>query len=183
MGAHPAAGTVRRPGSGDLLSYGPAATSAPACVTSIPAQPMVPYKGSGVWDLAVRLQFRVLAAWAVTAMLFGVVIGSLAGNVGQFLTSPNSQDLMKKLGGAQALTDAFMAAEIAIMGILAAAYGLSAVNHLRSEETAGHTETLRGTATTRALGHQPLWRRTGRGGPVDVVDRAVGRCRCRSCPA
>jgi ABC-2 type transport system permease protein len=104
----------------------------------------------GVWDLAVRLQFRMLAAWAVAVVLFGVVIGSLAGNVSQFLTSPNSQDLMKKLGGAQALTDAFMAAEIAIMGILAAAYGLGAVNHLRSEETAGHTEALLGTATTRA---------------------------------
>jgi ABC-2 type transport system permease protein len=104
---------------------------------------------NGVWDLAVRLQFRMLAAWAVAVVVFGVVIGSLASNVTQFLTSPNSQDLIKKLGGAQALTDAFMAAEIAIMGVLVAAYGLSAANHLRSEETAGHTEALLGTATTR----------------------------------
>jgi ABC-2 type transport system permease protein len=35
------------------------------------------------------------------------------------------------------------------MGILVTAYGLSAANHLRSEETAGHTEALLGTATTR----------------------------------
>lgn len=107
-------------------------------------------KLNGVWDLAVRLQLRMLAAWAVAVVVFGFVIGSLASNVTQFLTSPNSQDLIKKLGGAQALTDAFMAAEIAIMGILVAAYGLSAANHLRSEETAGHTEALLGTATTRA---------------------------------
>jgi ABC-2 type transport system permease protein len=103
----------------------------------------------GVWDLAVRLQFRMLAVWAIAVVLFGVVIGSLAGNVGQFLTSANSQAMMRKLGDAQGLTDAFMAAEIAIMGILAAAYGLSAVNCLRSEESAGHTEALLGTDTTR----------------------------------
>lgn len=104
---------------------------------------------NGVWDLAVRLQFRMLAVWAVAVVVFGVVIGSLASNVTQFLSSPNSQDLIRKLGGAQALTDAFMAAEIAIMGVLVAAYGLSAANRLRSEETAGHTEALLGTATTR----------------------------------
>ncbi len=103
----------------------------------------------GVWDLAVRLQNRVLLAWAVAFVVFGVVIGSLAGNVNQFLTSPNAQDLIKKLGGAQGLTDAFLAAEIAITGILAAAYGLAAANRLRSEETAGHTEALLWTATTR----------------------------------
>src|SRR5664280_3763714 len=104
---------------------------------------------SGVWDLAVRLQSRALAAWAVSFVIFGFVIGSLENNVSQFLTSPNAQDLIKKLGGAQALTDAFLAAEIAIMGILVACYGLSAANHLRSEEAAGHTEALLGTATTR----------------------------------
>src|SRR5665647_424963 len=103
----------------------------------------------GAWDLAVRLQNRVLVAWAAAVVVFGVVIGSLASSVTHFLTSPNAQDMIKKLGGAQALTDAFLAAEIAIMGILVACYGLSAANHLRSEETAGHTEALLGTATTR----------------------------------
>jgi len=103
----------------------------------------------GVWGLARRLQDRILVAWAVTFVLFGVVIGSLASNTGQFLTSPQAQDMIRKLGGAQALTDAFLASEIAIMGIIAAAYGLSAVNHLRSEEGAGHTEALLATATTR----------------------------------
>src|SRR5665811_2020559 len=104
---------------------------------------------AGVWDLAVRLQDRMLVAWAVTVVVFGVVVGSLASSVTDFLSSPNAQDLIKKIGGAQALTDAFLAAEIAIMGVLVAAYGLSAANHLRSEETAGHTEALLGTTTTR----------------------------------
>jgi ABC-2 type transport system permease protein len=104
---------------------------------------------SGVWDLAVRLQVRVLMAWAVAFVIFGVVIGSLVSNVAELLSSPNAQDLIKMLGGRQALTDAFLAAEISMMGTLAAAYGVSAANHLRSEEAAGHTEALLGTATTR----------------------------------
>jgi ABC-2 type transport system permease protein len=107
---------------------------------------------SGVWDLAVRLQDRMLVAWASTIVVFGVVIGSLANSVTDFLSSPNAQDLMTKLGGSQALTDAFLAAEIAIMGVLVAAYGLMAANHLRSEEAAGHTEALLATTTTR-----PRW--------------------------
>ena len=104
---------------------------------------------SGVWDLAVRLQYKVLLAWAVAFVVFGVVIGSLASNVAELLSSPNAQDLIKLLGGRQALTEAFLAAEISIMGLLAAAYGVSSANHLRSEEAAGHTEALLGTATTR----------------------------------
>ena len=64
---------------------------------------------SGVWDLAVRLQYRVLLAWAVAFVVFGVVIGSLASNVEELLSSPNAQDLIKLMGGRQALTEAFLA--------------------------------------------------------------------------
>jgi ABC-2 type transport system permease protein len=105
---------------------------------------------SGVWDLAVRLQGRILAAWAVSFIVFGVVIGSLAGTAADLLSSPNARQLVTKLGGAQALNDAFVSAEVGVMGILAAAYGLATASRLRSEEVAGHTEALLGTATTRS---------------------------------
>lgn len=104
---------------------------------------------AGVWDLAVRLQDRVVAAWAVAFVVFGVVIGSLVSSVADMLNSPSAQDLIRQLGGGAALTDAFLSAEITIMGILAAVFGIAAVNHLRSEETAGHVESLLSTATTR----------------------------------
>lgn len=117
-----------------------------------------PARGSltGVRDLAVRLQGRILAAWVVSFIVFGVVIGSLAGTAADLLSSSAAQDFLKKLGGGQAITDAFLTAELGIMGVLAAAYGLAAVNRLRSEEVVGHTEALLGTATTRgrwATGH------------------------------
>ncbi|HET8878990.1 MAG TPA: ABC transporter permease [Arthrobacter sp.] len=105
---------------------------------------------TGVWTLAVRLQYRVWLAWAVAFVVFGVVIGSLVSNVAELLSSATAQDMVKLLGGAPALRDAFLAAEISIMGLLAAAYGVTAANHLRSEESAGHAEALLATASTRS---------------------------------
>ncbi|MDQ0754504.1 ABC transporter permease [Arthrobacter sp. B3I4] len=105
---------------------------------------------TGIWTLAVRLQYRVWLAWAAAFVMFGLVIGSLVGNVADMLTSPNAQELVRQLGGASALQEAFLSAEISIMGLLAAAYGVAATNHLRSEESAGHTEALLGTAVTRS---------------------------------
>ena len=104
---------------------------------------------TGVLALAVRLQGRVLAAWAAAFTVFGVVIGSLVANVGDLLSSPNAQDLVARLGGSGALTDAFLAAEIAIMGVLAAAYGIASTSHLRGEETTGRTELLLASGTSR----------------------------------
>jgi ABC-2 type transport system permease protein len=103
----------------------------------------------GVWDLALRLQDRVLLAWAVGFVSFGIVIGSFASGVADLLSSPGARELIRRLGGQQALTDAYLAAELAITGVVAAAYGISAAGHLRSEEAAGHLESLLGTATTR----------------------------------
>lgn len=104
---------------------------------------------SGVWALAVRLQYKVWLAWAIAFVVFGVVVGSLIGNVAELLSSANAQDLIKLLGGASAVRDAFLAAEISIMGLLAAAYAVSAANHLRAEEAAGHAEALLATTATR----------------------------------
>ncbi len=104
----------------------------------------------GVGGLAVRLQNRVFAAWAIGVVIFGVIIGSLVNSVADFLSSSTAIDLIKKIGGDQILTDAFLAAEIGLVGIMISAYGLAAVNRLRSEEIVGHTESLLGTSTTRA---------------------------------
>ena len=105
---------------------------------------------AGVWDLAVRMHRGVLTAWAAAFVVFGLLLGSLANSVSGFLTSSALRQIITRLGGEQALTDAFLAAELGLMGIIAAAYGIAAANHLRSEETSGHAEILLGTATTRS---------------------------------
>jgi ABC-2 type transport system permease protein len=105
---------------------------------------------SGVWDLAVRLQRGTLVAWAVAFVAFGLVLGSVTSSVTGMLSSETMRKVIEAMGGARGLVDAFLAAELGIFGTIVAAYGIVAVSHLRSEETAGHTEMLLATATTRA---------------------------------
>ena len=102
-----------------------------------------------VAGLAWRLQGRVLVAWAVGFVLFGAILGSLASSVDKLLTSPAMREFFEKIGGTSGLVDVFLGAEIAIVAAIAAAFGISAADRLRSEEVEGHAEPLLATATTR----------------------------------
>ena len=103
----------------------------------------------GVSDLAVRLQRGVLLAWGIAFLGFGLVLGSVSSSVTGMLSSEAMRRFVEALGGEQGLIDAFIATELGIFGTIVAAYGIVAMSHLRSEETAGHTEMLLATATTR----------------------------------
>jgi ABC-2 type transport system permease protein len=110
-----------------------------------------PARGSmgSVWDLAVRLQWRSLLGWAVGYAIGGLLLGSIAKSIPDFLGNAAARDFFTKLGGSQVLIDTFIGAELGILGAIAAAYGISAAARLRSEETAGHAELLLSTTTTR----------------------------------
>lgn len=103
----------------------------------------------GVWGLAARLQGPTLLVWAAFFGLLGLLMGSLASSFDDWLTSPNIQELFQKLGGQQVLTDAILAAYIAMMALLAGGYGVAAAGKLRTEEVAGHVETILGSPTSR----------------------------------
>jgi ABC-2 type transport system permease protein len=110
-----------------------------------------PARGSmdDVWDLAVRLQGRTLLAWMAGFLIGGVLLGSIASSIQDFAVSENARDFFSKLGGANVLIDAFIGAELGILGAIAAAYGVSAAIRLRTEEAEGHVEPLLATTTTR----------------------------------
>jgi ABC-2 type transport system permease protein len=99
--------------------------------------------------LAWRLQRGVLLAWTAGAALLSVVMGSVAHNVTGLLNSPGMAEIIRQLGGEQALTDAFIAAELGLVSAIAAAYGISAASMLGAEEAAGHAEGVLATATPR----------------------------------
>ena len=102
-----------------------------------------------VGGLAWRLHSHVLLGWAVAFVLFGLILGSLASSVDKLLTSPAMKEFFEKIGGTAGLVDVFLGAEIAIIAAIAAAYGISAADRLRSEEVDGHAEPLLATATSR----------------------------------
>jgi len=107
--------------------------------------------------LAWRLQRPALLAWTGALMVLGGVLGSLAHNVAGLLDSPGLAAIIEQLGGKQGLTDAFLAAEMGLVGTIVAAYGIAAAGRLRAEETAGHAEIMLSTAARRGRVSAAHW--------------------------
>jgi len=99
--------------------------------------------------LAWRLQRGVLAGWAVAFALLGAIFGNIATKLGDLLDSEAVRDLLRRLGGTETLTDAFVATEMGFVALFAAAYGVSATMRLHSEEQSGHAEVLLAGAVSR----------------------------------
>lgn len=111
---------------------------------------------NGPLALAWRLQRWSLLSWATGFALLGLVFGGIATNLRGFLDSPQARDLFTKLGGAEALTDAFIATELGFVAVFASAYGIQAALRLRSEEDGLRAGSILATATSRhrwALSH------------------------------
>ncbi len=104
---------------------------------------------SSTWGLSVRLQRPSFLAWTAASVLMGLVLGSVADSVSGFIDTPAMAEYLEALGGRQGLVDAFLAAELGIIGALMAAYGIVAAHWLTSEEEGGRTENVLATATTR----------------------------------
>ncbi len=103
----------------------------------------------GPFGLAWRLQRSALVIWTVAFALLGLLIGSIATDVGSLLESPQAQDMIRRLGGEKGLTDAFLAAELSILGVVTAAYGVHAALRLRNEEAALRAEPVLATDVGR----------------------------------
>jgi ABC-2 type transport system permease protein len=127
---------ARRDQGAGLLAQRPGrATASPALSTPL--------------ALAVRLQRGGLVGWLVGMALGGLVVGSIASQVGEFVDSPQARDMVMKLGGERGLVDAFLSAELGILAVIVSAYGISAAMRLRAEETALRVEPILATPVSR----------------------------------
>lgn len=99
--------------------------------------------------LAWRLQRGSVIGWSVGFVVAGLVFGGVAGNVGDLLDSPQAKDFIVKLGGQQGLIDAYLATEMGLVGLLAAAFAIQSAGRLRSEETALRAEPVLAGAVSR----------------------------------
>jgi ABC-2 type transport system permease protein len=100
--------------------------------------------------LAWRLHRGLLIGWTVGLALSGAVLGGAANGING-LASPNQQltDVLTRMGGKAALTDAFLAAIFGIIGMVAAAYTVQATLRLRQEESSGRVEAILATRVGR----------------------------------
>jgi ABC-2 type transport system permease protein len=90
-----------------------------------------------------------MLAWAAAFTLLGLVFGNIASTVGDCLDTPEAREMITALGGEKGLTDAVLATELGIVGVIASAYGVQAAMRLRSEETSLRAEPILATATSR----------------------------------
>ena len=107
--------------------------------------------------LAWRLHRGALAGWAAAFAMMGAVLGSVAAGIADlFADNEQLTDILTRLGGEQGVVDAFLAAEIGLVGSIAAVYAVQATLRLRSEETGLRAEPVLATAVSRirwAAGH------------------------------
>lgn len=107
--------------------------------------------------LTARLARGTVIGWLIAYGILAVVIGSIAGNVVDFVDSPETAAMLRRLGGsAGTIVDTFFATEIQVAAIAAAALGIALVTRIRTEETAGRAEAVLSTPVRRtpwALGH------------------------------
>jgi ABC-2 type transport system permease protein len=96
---------------------------------------------AGPAGLAWRLQRAVLAGWAAGFLVGGLAIGIVAKSIGKLVgTSPGVDKALRDIGGQTGLTNAYLAACMTLIGLIAAAYAVSIVVRMRSEEADGRAE-------------------------------------------
>jgi ABC-2 type transport system permease protein len=105
---------------------------------------------AGPAGLVWRLQRGALAGWAAGFLAGGLAIGVVANGIGQLVGSSAAVDkAITRIGGQNALTSAYLAACMSLIGLIAAAYAVSAMLRLRSDEADGRGEPVLAAAVGR----------------------------------
>jgi ABC-2 type transport system permease protein len=103
-----------------------------------PGQPAASAALGNPFALAWRLQWPALAGWAAGYAVMFAVCGVAAKGIGQLVgTSSALNKEFTRIGGQSAIVNAYLAALMLLAGLIAAAYGVSAVLRLHAEEAAG----------------------------------------------
>ncbi|MCT7351238.1 ABC transporter permease [Streptomyces sp. 15-116A] len=107
--------------------------------------------------LAWRLQRGSVLGWSIGFFLAGVVYGGMTEGAADLVgDNEQARQIIERMGGQAALTDAFVAAMIGMLGLIAALYVVSSVLRLTGEETSGRAEPVLAGAVGRlrwAAGH------------------------------
>jgi ABC-2 type transport system permease protein len=105
---------------------------------------------AGPAGLSWRLQRGWMTGWAAGFLVGGLAIGVVTKSIGKLVgSSPAIDKAISKIGGQSALTDAYLAACMGLIGLVAAAYAVSVVLRLRSDEEEQRDEPLLASPVSR----------------------------------
>ncbi|MBO0879823.1 MAG: ABC transporter permease [Mycobacterium sp.] len=103
------------------------------------------------FGLAWRLDRGTLLLWMVGLCLYGLLIGSIVHGIGDEVGDSTAvRDIVTRMGGSNALEQAFIAVAFCMLGMVAAACTISLTLRLHQEESSQHAETLLAGAVGRS---------------------------------
>ncbi|MBP1160028.1 ABC-2 type transport system permease protein [Rhodococcus sp. PvR044] len=98
---------------------------------------------SGPFGLSWRLQRGTLIAWTIGISLYALLIGSVVHGIGDELGGSDAVlEIISRIGGTQALEDAFITISFTMLAVGAAALAISSALRLHGEETAQRAESV-----------------------------------------
>ncbi|MFJ9027476.1 ABC transporter permease [Streptomyces sp. NPDC102274] len=107
--------------------------------------------------LAWRLQRGSVLGWGSGFLLAGIMFGGITDGAADLVgDNQQTQQIILRMGGQQGLTDAFLAAMVGMLGMVAALYVVASVLRLYAEETGQRAEPVLAGAVGRlrwAAGH------------------------------
>ncbi|MQB00804.1 MAG: ABC transporter permease [Actinobacteria bacterium] len=107
--------------------------------------------------LAFRLHRGMLVAWTAGLAVLGLVLGGVAEGVGDLVAdSPELEEIFVRMGGPARLVDAYLAANMGVLALIASGYAIQAGLRMRTEETTLRAEPVLAAAVDRvrwATGH------------------------------
>ncbi len=97
----------------------------------------------GAFGLAWQLDRGSLLLWTAGLGLYGLLIGSIVHGIGDAVGSSTvARDMVLRMGGSDALSQAFVAVAFCMLGMCAAAFAVSLTLRLHQEESSQRAETL-----------------------------------------
>ncbi|MFC7618597.1 ABC transporter permease [Actinokineospora soli] len=123
-----------------------------------PGPARAPASLGGPLGLAWRLQRGGLIGWAIGFAVVAAVFGSIANGIAD-LFDGNQQmtEMLTRMGGADALVDAFLASMTGTFGLLAGVYGVQAVLRMRAEESGVRAEPVLAAGRAGSAGPGRTW--------------------------
>ncbi|MEV0180540.1 ABC transporter permease [Streptomyces sp. NPDC050625] len=100
--------------------------------------------------LAWRLQRGSVLGWSIGFFLAGVVYGGLTDGAADLVRgNDQAREIFERMGGQSAFTNAFLAAMVGMLGLIASLYVVASVLRLHGEETSGRAEPVLACAVGR----------------------------------
>lgn len=103
-----------------------------------------------VGAVVARVSAPTIAPWVSATAAYCLLLGFLLSSVNDLVPSGGGvTDIVRDLGGGGALAESVMAAVLGFVGVIAGLAGVAVVVRARADETAGRTEQVLATATSR----------------------------------